>query len=243
MALNICIDIGNTNAKIAYFNNDELEEVLHNISDRGIQKIIKGRSVDNILISSVRKGIGRIVKNAQKKANTIILNYKTPLPIKNNYKTPHTLGVDRVASVVAANFLYNSRNNLIIDLGTCITYDLIDSTGTYQGGGISPGVEMRLKAMHKFTSKLPIVSAKRSGSPDLIGKTTKECMSSGAVNGTIAELDGIIRQYKQFFEDLNIIFCGGDAIFFETKIKDHIFAIPNLVLVGLNQILRYNLND
>jgi len=163
------------------------------------------------------------------------------LPVHIAYKTPQTLGADRRASVVGANFLYKNRNNLIVDLGTCITYDLIDYVGTYHGGGISPGVEMRLKAMHKFTSKLPVVSAK--GSPELIGKTTKECMASGAINGTIAELDGIISQYKQFFEDLNIIFCGGGAIFFETKIKDHIFAVPNLVLVGLNQILRYNLND
>lgn len=241
MALNICIDIGNTNAKIGYFNNDELEEVLPIVSDRGIEKVIARRNADNILISSVRKGVGRYIENITKKANTLVLNHETPLPINNAYKTPRTLGVDRIASVVGANFLFKNRNNLIVDLGTCITYDLVDHVGTYHGGGISPGVEMRLKAMHKFTSKLPIVSAK--GAPELIGKTTKECMASGAINGTIAELDGIISQYKQFFEDLNIIFCGGGAIFFETKIKDHIFAVPNLVLVGLNQILRYNLND
>lgn len=241
MALNICIDIGNTNAKIGFFNNDELEEVLPHVSDRGIEKVLREKNVDKILISSVRKGIGKIVEKVKKKSNTLVLNHKTTLPIKSTYSTPETLGMDRIAAVVGANFLYKGRNNLIIDLGTCITYDLIDSSGTYHGGGISPGVDMRLKAMHKFTSRLPVVSSK--GSPGLIGKTTKECMASGAINGTIAELEGIIKQYKQFFEDLNIIFCGGGAIFFETKIKDHIFAVPNLVLVGLNQILRYNLHD
>ena len=100
---------------------------------------------------------------------------------------------------------------------------------------------MKLKAMHKLTSKLPVVAAKSQ--PELIGRTTKECMLSGAINGTIAELEGIISRYKQYFDDLTILFCGGDAIFFESKLKDHIFAVPNLVLVGLNQILRFNLND
>ena len=135
----------------------------------------------------------------------------------------------------------NNKNSLIIDIGTCITYDLIDKSGTYQGGGISPGVNMKLKAMHKFTSGLPIVAVRKPA--DLIGRTTKECMLSGVVNGTIAEIEGVIASYRQFFKDLNIIMCGGDAIFFESKIKDHIFAIPNLVLIGLNQILRFNLHD
>lgn len=216
-------------------------EVKNNVSDRGIIKIIKKYNPENVLISSVRRGIGKIVELSTRTTNTIVLNHNTPLPIKSLYKTPQTLGVDRMASVVGAKFLYENKNNLVIDLGTCITYDLLDNEGTYHGGGISPGVDMRLKAMHKFTSKLPLIAVK--GDPELIGKTTKECMLSGAVNGTIAELEGIINRYRQFFEDLNIIFCGGAAFFFESKIKDDIFAIPNLVLVGLNQILRFNLND
>ena len=241
MAFNLCIDIGNTNAKIGFFDSDVLVEFLPAVSDRGIIKLLVQQRVDNVLISSVRKGIGRIVKKSTSRTNTIVLNHETPLPIQVDYKTPVTLGVDRIAAAVGANFLHGKQANLVVDLGTCITYDLVDAKGVYQGGGISPGVDMRLQAMHKFTSKLPIVSS--TGAPQLIGKTTKECMASGAINGTIAELTGIIDQYKQFFEDLNIIFCGGDAIFFESKIKGHIFAIPNLVLIGLNQILRYNLHD
>ena len=171
----------------------------------------------------------------------MVLDHETSLPITSQYATPHTLGVDRIASVAGANFLYPGKNCLVIDLGTCITYDLIDQSGVHHGGGISPGLEMRLKAMHKFTSKLPLISMK--GKPDLIGKTTKECMQSGALNGTIAELEGIIWRYRQLFKDLVIIFCGGGAIFFESKIKDDIFALPNLVLTGLNHILRFNLND
>ena len=239
--MNICIDIGNTNAKLGFFSNNELIDVKQNVADRGIISIIKKQNPEHVLLSSVRKGVGNIVERSSKITNTLVLDHLTSLPFKSLYKTPQTLGVDRIAAVAGAGFLYKQQNCLIIDLGTCITYDLIDKSGVYHGGGISPGVDMKLKAMHKLTSKLPIVAAK--GQPELIGKTTKECMLTGAINGTIAELEGQILRYKQYFEDLIILFCGGDAIFFETKIKDHIFAIPNLVLIGLNQILRFNLND
>ena len=239
--MNICIDIGNTNAKLGIFKENELLEVRQNVADRGIVKIIKDLNPEHVLLSSVRKGIGNIVERSSKIANTIVLSQLTPIPIANLYKSPETLGVDRIAAVVGARHLHKDKNCLVIDLGTCITYDLLDKSGVYHGGGISPGIDMKLKAMHKFTSKLPVVAAK--GQAELIGKTTKECMLSGAIHGTIAELEGIISRYRQYFNDLTILFCGGDAIFFESKIKDHIFAVPNLVLVGLNQILRFNLND
>lgn len=239
--MNICIDIGNTNAKLGFFNDNNLLEVRQNVADRQIVKIIKEHKPEHVLISSVRKGIGNIVERSSKFSNIIVLNQQTPFPFTSLYKTLQTLGVDRIAAVAGARFLYKNKNCLVIDLGTCITYDLLDNSGSYHGGGISPGIDMKLKAMHKFTSKLPVVATK--GQAELIGKTTKECMLSGAINGTISELEGIIGRYKQYFNDLTILFCGGDAIFFESKIKDHIFAVPNLVLVGLNQILRFNLND
>ena len=239
--MNICIDIGNTNAKIGIFDKELLQEVIPGVADKNIQKLIRQKCPEHIIIASVRKGIGKIVQKMVRVAPAIVIDHTTPIPIKSIYKTPETLGVDRVSSVVGAHHLYPGKNVLVIDVGTCITYDIIDEDGTYHGGGISPGVDMRLKAMHKFTSRLPVISANRGA--ELIGKTTKECMMSGAVNGTIAEIEGTISRYRQFFSDLTIIFCGGGANFFETKIKDHIFAIPNLVLVGLNQILRFNLND
>lgn len=239
--MNICIDIGNTNAKAGIFEVDELVQVHRNLTDRGIMKFVQLQKPENLLISSVRKGISRIVQYSSKVAKTHMFDHTTPIPFKNGYGTPETLGLDRMAAVAGGQFLYPEQNCLIVDIGTCITYDIIDASGTYQGGGISPGVVMRLKAMHKFTSKLPLVVPK--GEAELIGKTTKECMLSGATHGAISEIEGIIYRYKQFFDDLTIIFCGGGAIFFESKIKDHIFAVPNLVLVGLNRILRYNLND
>lgn len=239
--MNICIDIGNTNTKLGFFRGNDLLEIRQNVADREILKIIKETKPENVLLSSVRKGIGKIVEGSSKIAKTYVLSHVTPLPIQILYETPRTLGADRIAVAVGAGFLHNNQNCLIIDIGTCITYDFIDKSGQYHGGGISPGVEMKLKAMHKFTSKLPVVAAK--GKQKLIGKTTKECMLSGVINGTIAEMEGIISRYEQFFDDLTIIICGGEAIFFESKIKGHIFAVPNLVLVGLNQILRFNLND
>ncbi len=239
--MNICIDIGNTSAKLGFFNNDQLADVYQHVSDRSIIKLLKAHCPDRVIISSVRKGIGKIIEQSKKIAETLVLNYQTPLPVKSTYQSPETLGMDRIAATVGAKFIYPNCNCLIIDAGTCITYDIVDASGIYHGGGISPGVEMRLKSMHKFTSKLPIVASK--GIPELIGKTTAECMRSGAVWGAIAELEGIIARYRQFYDNLTIIICGGDAFFFESKIKDHIFANPNLVLFGLNQILRFNLND
>jgi type III pantothenate kinase len=228
--------------KPGFFEKDTLLEVKSNLSDRSILKLLKGEDKpDHVLISSVRKGTGRIIQYSNKITDTLVLSHETPLPFKSLYHTPETLGLDRMAAVAGSNILHPKQNCLVVDIGTCITFDLIDESGTYHGGGISPGIEMRLKAMHKFTSKLPIITF--NGSTELIGKTTKQCMLSGVANGTIAEIEGILYRYKQFFEDLTIIFCGGGSKFFETKIKEHIFAVPNLVLIGLNRILRYNLND
>ncbi len=239
--MNICIDIGNSNAKLGIFDHDQLVDVHLHVADRSIAKLLKTLNPDQVIISSVRKGIGKIVDQSRQIAKTLVLSHQTSLPIKSTYQSPETLGVDRIAASVAANFLHTNHNCLIIDAGTCITFDLVDASGTHHGGGISPGVEMRLKSMHKFTSKLPSVVPK--GTPELIGKTTTECMRSGAIWGAVAELEGIIARYRQFYDNLTIIICGGDAFFFESKIKDHIFANPNLVLIGLNQILRFNLND
>ena len=239
--MNICIDIGNTNAKVGIFNNDELVEVKQGLRDRDLIKLVKAMHPEHVLVSSVRKGVGKIVQQIKKFAPTLLLDRKLPLPFLNSYKSPETLGYDRIAAVAGAQVYYPGENCLVVDIGTCITFELINSKGIYEGGGISPGVEMRFKAMRKFTSGLPMVGS--SSNAPVIGKTTKECMQSGVLHGIVSELKGNIELYRQFFNDLRIIFCGGGAIFFESKIKDDIFAIPNLVLIGLNRILRYNLND
>jgi len=239
--LNLCVDIGNTTAKAGIFENGVMVKEHMQLSDRAIIRLAKQLKPSAAIIASVRKGVRRVIQEVEAQTKTVVLKHDIRLPFVNNYGTPETLGVDRMAAVAGAVNLYPGQACLIIDVGTCITYDLVDSEGVYHGGGISPGVEMRLRAMHKFTSKLPLIMPGEK--PELIGKTTRECMLSGAMIGTEAEVQGIIDRYTQYFPHLSIIFCGGGAQFFESKIKGHIFAIPNLVLIGLDQILTINVND
>ncbi|UII28675.1 type III pantothenate kinase [Fulvivirga maritima] len=166
------------------------------------------------------------------------LEYNLPLPFTIDYKTPQTLGRDRVAGVAGGQYIFPNANTLVIDLGTCITYDIIDAKNVYHGGGISPGLKMRFKSLHNFTAKLPLIEP--TNDFELIGQSTKESILSGVINGMISEIDGIIRMYTDKFAHLQIIMCGGDAKFFENRIKANIFVAPELVLTGLNRILLYN---
>ncbi len=170
----------------------------------------------------------------------IYLNPETLLPINKNYETPETLGSDRIAGAVGANFLFPNQNCLIIDMGTAIKYDYVSADGTFQGGIISPGKRIRFEALHTFTKRLPLVEATEI--PDLIGKSTITCIQSGVVNGIIAEVNGMIENYKNL-GDCQVILCGGDAPFFESRIKKPTFANSNLVLIGLNRILQYNVEQ
>jgi type III pantothenate kinase len=169
-----------------------------------------------------------------------ILRHTLPLPITNHYATPATLGVDRLAGACGARQMFPGSNCLVIDAGTCITYDFLDAGGSYLGGGISPGLHMRFQAVHTFTKKLPLVQA--VDNINLIGNSTEQCIQSGVIHGVLEEVQGIIRQYREKFEDLKVILCGGDTHFFENQLKASIFAVPELVLSGLNSILIYNVN-
>jgi len=234
----LVIDLGNTSIKVGLFENDQLVVKAQPKHERALLDFIKAESPEKAILSSVRKNNRRLLQSASKLTHIIELNYKTPLPINNLYQTPQTLGVDRIASVVGAQFLYPNRNVLVIDAGTCITYDFLDQEANYHGGAISPGMDLKFKSLHKFTSKLPRIAF---GTPhDLIGQSTRQSILSGVIHGTISEMEGIIGKYGQYFGDLIILVCGGKSKFFESKIKGHIFAIPDLVLIGLNQILRFN---
>lgn len=172
--------------------------------------------------------------------NSIELTHKTRLPIQNRYKTPETLGKDRLAAAVGAAQLYPNQNLLIIDAGSSITYEIVISNA-YLGGAISPGIQMRLKSLHQFTGKLPLVNAPL-GKVNLLGNTTEEAILSGVLNGILMEVDGIIDYYKKIYPDLFVIFTGGDLKHFDKNLKNNIFAAENLVLQGLNFILEYNDN-
>ena len=233
--MRLIIDIGNTFVKYALFNNDKLlqlskkNEVDHNY----INQIISKNSVNSVIVSSVRKQIDWNVNT-----KLVVLNHTTKLPITINYETPKTLGNDRIANVVAASVLYPNKNILIIDAGTCITFDLIDLNRVFLGGRISPGIEMRYKSLYEFTDNLPKITFHSENY--FIGKSTKESIISGVQQGVLSEIKLIISDLKKENEDLIVIVTGGDAFFFDKVLKNSIFADQNLVLKGLNEILKYN---
>lgn len=241
MAASLCIDWGNTLVKAGIFINDRLTEVRTFNEDEAMSSLATiidyHRPTHCILCSVVfnPKGIEDLL--CDKIPGYVKLDGKTALPIFNAYSTD-TLGNDRIPLAVAANSLYPGKNNLIISAGTCITYNFIQKTGIFRGGAISPGIRMRLKAMHAFTDMLPEVE--REGELILLGYDTATGMRSGAVHGAAAEIDGMISDFSSQYSDFNAVLTGGDAPYLGGKVKSKIFADPDLLLKGLNLILNYN---
>ena len=241
--MNLIIDIGNSRVKMAVFKNSELihyEIFTHENVLNDALGLVENFDCKRGIISFV----GPIKKNEiyelKSKIDLIILNSETKSPFKNLYSTPKTLGVDRIALVSSAVQNYPNQNVLIIDAGTCITYDFINSKAEYLGGGISPGVQMRYKALNAFTEKLPMLEP--AFPSNYIGDSTVNSMHSGVMNGVISEIDGIINQYKEKNHDLTVVLTGGDVNFLSNRLKNSIFANPNFLLEGLNSILTYNLD-
>ena len=191
-----------------------------------------------IIVSKTSDQYDHYIDGLKASFDVIELDHTTPLPIRIDYETPETLGRDRIAGVVAARYLFPDQASLVIDTGTCITYDVIDAEGIYRGGQITPGVHMRLEAMNHFTDKLPLMEW--NGAFERIGRSTAGCLISGAVLGTINEMKGFIHDYNTAFDHINIIISGGDNQFFVLYMKTKILAAPTLVLQGLNEILNFN---
>lgn len=238
--MNLVVDYGNSAAKVGIFDHQNLLQKSAFTSAAELCNFLKQSSAENLIISSVKEDAQLVVQWAERTKQKFILDHSLPLPVKNLYATPDTLGVDRLAGVCGAQQLFPFQNCLVIDAGTCITYDFIDKGGSYHGGSISPGLTMRFQAVHTFTAKLPLVSAKEN--INLIGNSTETSIQSGVVNGLLTEIEGIISRYREKFEGLRVILCGGDSRFFENQLKASIFASPELVLIGLNSILIYNVN-
>ncbi len=239
--MNLVIDYGNTSAKVGIFDHHKLIKQFVFSSPSDLKKFLENYSAANFIISSVATDATEVATWAKSVNRKYILDSELPLPITNRYATPQTLGLDRIAGVCGANQLFPGEHCLVIDAGTCVTYDFLDRTGNFLGGGISPGLMMRFQAVHNFTSKLPLATPVEN--PVLIGDSTISCIQSGVINGLIAELNGIIGQYQEKFEGLRVILCGGDARFFENRLKGSIFAVPELVLSGLNSILIHNVGQ
>ncbi|HNW88569.1 MAG TPA: type III pantothenate kinase [Bacteroidales bacterium] len=239
--MKLAIDLGNTFQKAAVFSGDSLEyiETSDNLIN-SIEKIFIKYPVTSAIISSVVPEFDKLSDLVAAKCPLLILDTNTPVPVKNAYLTPETLGKDRLASVVAAANMFPGTNLLVIDAGSCIKYDFIDSSSVYHGGAISPGLNMRLKALHTFTGKLPLIEL--SEFAPLTGCNTQQSILSGVVNGTVAEINGIVEQYRGKYPDLNVVLSGGDAEYLVNKLKSKIFAVSNIVLLGLKIILDYNDN-
>jgi type III pantothenate kinase len=239
--MNAAIDFGNTRIKIGFFEEEKLVKVFRSSEIREVLETLEKNKIEYSIVSSVTKTAEELNEALKVLKNKIILSHTTPLPITNKYATPSTLGYDRIAAAVAANMYFPTKNCLIIDLGTAIKYDFINSRAEFIGGIISPGRSMRFKALHTFTQKLPLLN--QTDIPLLIGTSTETCMASGVINGIMAEINGIIEQYLKNHPLLEIIICGGDAGYFESQIKYPTFAAPNLVLEGLNRILYHNVKN
>ncbi len=241
--MELIVDVGNSFTKVAIFNG---QSVIHMAQYEQLDHLTlvtlfnKYPSIKSSILSSVKIFPKELLEFIERKCPCLQLDHLTPLPYKNQYKSKETLGKDRIASAAAASALFPKQNVLIIDAGSCITYDLVNERNEYLGGSISPGLQMRLTALHTLTAQLPLVKPDYETTSELIGKTTQSCILSGVQHGVLKEVDGIIDDYKSRFPSLQIIVSGGDYKYFDKYLKNNIFALPNIVLEGLKKILDFN---
>jgi type III pantothenate kinase len=241
----LTIDVGNTNVKVAVFKQFNLIDkfVFQKNNFQNNFKIIfrKYPNHSKAVISYVSQSDDDDILWLKKQINVIEINSETKFPFKNSYSTPKTLGIDRMVLAAGAVIEYPNQNILIIDAGTCITYDFITYKNEYLGGAISPGLSMRYQALHDYTAKLPLLE---NNTPEsFIGNSTKQCIYSGVVNGLCYEIEGFISEYSVKNEQFTIILTGGDAIFLANRLKSTIFADENFLLKSLQQLHTYSLQN
>jgi len=246
--MNVVIDWGNTRLKAGWFEGNRLICFDRSATAERLIPDLIGQVPDQIIVSStsqsasvIRAGLSLLG------ADFLVLDAQTPVPIQKAYHTPHTLGPDRLAAAVGATVLFPERDCLVLDVGTCLTADLIDRHSVFQGGLISPGVRMRFRAMHEQTARLPLIELPSAISdahwPDMTAKNTQQALLSGVLNGLLLEMNGLIEHYRRERPELVVLTCGGDAPTFESRLNSPIFAASELVLVGLNRILTYNVKN
>ncbi len=239
--MNLIVDVGNSQVKVALYEHGEFvaECSAATISEDLVTYLLAGRTPSQAIVSSTRGDLSAVVALLYRICPRVLsFDYKTPVPIANIYQTPETLGSDRLAAAVGAITQYPDRNVLIVDFGTALTVDLVTADKTFCGGCISPGLNMRFRALHDYTARLPLCGPNEEDA--LLGDTTKSAIQCGVMHSMIFEIEGYIARLQEKIDDLLIIFTGGDAKFFAKRIKNTIFADCNLVLCGLDRILEYN---
>ncbi len=237
--MNLTIDLGNSYCKTIIFQDNDIvyRDVCKSLSTRYLQQLFKSFEIEFALLSSV-VSLKPSLKNQLKIFKVKQFSHSVKIPIKNFYTTPKTLGKDRLANAIAGSFLFPGDNVLIIDSGTCIKYDFVNSKKQYLGGSISPGLRMRFIALNKLTDALPLVEIDTKGK--LIGNSTVKAIQSGVFNGMTEEIKGIVSRYKTEYDQLKVILTGGDAHRFAGQLNLSIFAASDLVNIGLNEIIKYN---
>ena len=239
--MNLILDFGNTNKKLAVFSKGRLLKLEQHLSIRtGIVREVMRRypGIHHCILASVVNYPVSLRNFLAENFRFFEMDEKTKLPVINKYSTKKTLGKDRIAAAVAGSNLFPGRDVLVVNAGSCITYDFVNSHQEYLGGAISPGLNMRLRALHTFTDKLPLVNLKRYRG--LIGNSTGASIKSGVINGATAEIEGVAQRYAKEFPGITVILSGGDLKYFDKRLKISIFAIPNIVIHGLSQILEFN---
>ncbi|HEY0896019.1 MAG TPA: type III pantothenate kinase [Sphingobacteriaceae bacterium] len=242
---NLVVDIGNSLIKVAVFNNRQLDhtEAFTDTKPELVDALFAKHEISHSIMSDVSGKAAALETLLAERSEYIRFSAKTAAGIEMHYLTPETLGPDRLAGVIAASRLYPQKDSLIIDAGTCITYDMVDRDGRYFGGSISPGMNMRLKALNNYTGKLPLIEAP-ADFHEWRGNDTRSSILSGVLEGATLEVEGFIEKYNSQYSGIQVILCGGDADFFDTRLKNSIFAHsvktePHLVLKGLNEVIHH----
>jgi len=236
--MNLVLDFGNTRIKAGLFDGEILKKTLVEFNIQTLFIFLKKHQFDKIMVATVVELPSETIDLIKSKGKLSFFEASTPTPLRNFYQTINTLGSDRLAASCGAYLQFKGTAFLVIDAGTCLKYNYTDKNGNFLGGGISPGLAMRFKAMHEQTNKLPLITFDENYH-DLIGNNTQSSIRMGAQLGMIAEVKGIMEEYKQFNDTLNIVLTGGDAPFLQKGLKNGIFADPDLILKGLNSILNY----
>jgi type III pantothenate kinase len=236
--MNLVLDFGNTRIKAGLFEKDLLKKSFVEFEMQVLFNMLHSYQIDQIIVATVVELPMETIKIIENLGKALFFQSSTPTPISNFYQSANTLGSDRLAAACGAYLLYKGSSFLVIDAGTCLKYNFTDKNGNFLGGGISPGLAMRFMAMHKLTNKLPLITYD-ANYHNLIGNNTQNSIRMGAQLGMLAEVKGIIEEYKQFDTAVNIVLTGGDAPFLQKGLKNGIFADPDLILKGLNSILNY----
>lgn len=236
----LAIDAGNTRLKFGLFRNDELLEVtaLSKTDRNSISEFLQRSAAEQLVLSSVMSEKDNAFILDHSKVNCFTVSHEAIFPVKILYETPETLGIDRICNAVAAIKMLSTEYGLVIDIGTCIKFDLIDNKDNYLGGSISPGIALRYKSLNDYTANLPLLSNKNSTA--LVGTSTTKAIHSGVINGIRAEIKQMMQEYLDHYNSLTFFVTGGDAANFDLQSKNNIFADENLTLKGLYEIYKAN---